>query len=344
MKILMTISVLIIFIGCGDNKNKSTNELTSDTVSIHNVESKNNSAKESLIYSENLNFQLDDEVVITAGLEGNYSNPKFSPDGERVFFTNSNYSQIWMYDISQKEIQQISSLPGCGYKFSISNDGTKLYFRNKAARSKNQKGINTIIEQQIGTKNYSILYKTENSLTPPTVFSEQLFFSENDNIKCIVLNTRTFITSSNLPLIFTAENKLFKYKYGRVFNLNEMSADYIDVNYSIDGKYISCLTKTNGVEILNSEGNLINTFKEAVSLSILPNSNLVLFNKEFDDGHSIKKADLYLGFLNSQETVKLENENNEKRFQPSWSPTGNKIAYTTNKGVIKIVSFNIEKN
>ncbi len=343
MKTVITICILIIFIGCGKSDNID-NKVVADSSSIHQVESKQNSVAESLIYAENLSIKLTDESIITADLEGNYTNPKFSLDGKSLFFTNDSYSQIWMYDIFRKAIQQISSLPGSGYKFSLSNDGAKIYFRNKVARSKNKDRINSIIEEDIGTKQHTILYKSENSISPPVIIAEQMFFLENDSVKCFDLNSKTFISNSDYPYLFVTENKLYKFKYGKVFNLNEKRSDYIDLEYSIDGKYVKCLTKTNGVEILDDEGNLINNYKEAVSLSILHNSNLVLFNSEVDDGVTIEESDLYLGFLNSQKIVKLENKNDEKRFGPSWSTTENKIAYSTDKGVIKIVSFNIEKN
>lgn len=343
MKTLITICILIILIGCGKS-DKIDNKAVADSLSIHQVESKQNSTAESLIYAENFSIKLTDESIITADLEGNYSNPKFSLDGKNLFFTNDNYSQIWMYDISRKTIQQISSLPGSGYKFSLSNDGSKIYFRNKIARSKNKERINSIIEEEIETKNHTILYKSENSISPPVIIAEQMFFTENDSVKCFDLNSKIFISNSDYPYLFITENKLYKFKYGKVFHLNEKRSDYVDLEYSIDGKYLKCLTKNNGVEVLDSEGNLINTFGEAVSLSLLHNSNLVLFNSEVDDGVTIKKSDLYLGFLNSQKIVKLENKNDEKRFEPSWSTTENKIAYNTDKGVIKIVSFNIEKN
>lgn len=343
MKTLITISILIILTGCGKSKKIDTAS-TADSSSIHQVESKLNSANESLIYSENLSIKLTDENIITADLEGKYSNPKFSPDGKSLFFTNDNYSEIWMYDISQKAIQQISSLPGSGYKFFLSNDYSKIYFRNKVARSKNKNRINSIIEEEIGTKNHTILYKTENSISPPVIISEQIFFIENDSAKCFDLSSKTIIPNSDSPFLFIAQNKLYKFKYGKIFSLSENRSDYVDLEYSINNKYVKCLTKSNGVEILDSEGNLINTYKDAVALSILKNSNLVLFNNEADDGVTIRESDLYLGFLNSNKIVKLENKNDEKRFHPSWSPTENKIAYNTDKGVIKIVSFNIEKN
>lgn len=343
MKTLITICILLIFIGCGKSE-KIDNKTFADSSSIHQVESKLNSAAEGVTYAENLSIKLTDEIIITADLDGNYSNPKFSPNGKSLFFTNDSYSQIWMYDISRKEIQQISSLPGSGYKFSLSNDGSKIYFRNKAARSKNKKRINSIIEQELGTKNHSILYKTENSVSPPIIIAEQMFFMENDSAKCFDINSKDFVPNSDYPYLYVSENKLYKFKYGKVFNLYEKRSDYVNLEYSVDGKYVKCLTKTNGVEILDIEGNSINTFKDAVALSILNNSNLVLFNSEVDDGVTIKESELYLGFLNSQKIVKLENKNDEKRFEPSWSTTENKIAYTTDKGVIKIVSFNIEKN
>jgi len=51
-----------------------------------------------------------------------------------------------------------------------------------------------------------------------------------------------------------------------------------------------------------------------------------------------------IGFIDSAINIDFDFNNNEKLiFTPDWSPKDNKIAYTTDNGIIMILSFNIEK-
>ena len=344
MKSIIISILLIVLIGCGGKKENSNDSNFGNNVSTHESEANKQGEENQAIYSDNFNIRLDKEVVTNEGLNGSFINPIFSGDGNKLFFTNSNYSQIWVYDLNKNETLQISSLPGSGYKFSVSEEGNKIYSRNIEIRSTDRKKINKIVEQEIGNKNLNIIFTTNKSLSAPVLLKDDLFFTHDDTVKIYNLNSKSFLSESDSPFIFLSENKLYKFKYGKVFNLFENRNDFVDVKYSADSKYVICLTKNNGVEVLDTEGNFINSYKGAVTLSILSKSNLVVFNKETDDGVTINKSDFFMGFLNSDKIIALPNDKNEQRFQPCWSPKENKIAFSTEGGLIKIVSFNIEKN
>jgi len=55
--------------------------------------------------------------------------PVFSPDGKKIYFTNSSYNGIWEYTLSTNKLRQITNAPGSGYGFTISDDGNQLVYR-----------------------------------------------------------------------------------------------------------------------------------------------------------------------------------------------------------------------
>ena len=344
MKVIITVFLLFAFVGCKSQNENSNKSDIDNNRSTHEAEAKDQSKKNNVIYSDNFKIKLDNEIVVGEGLNESFINPQFSGDGNKLFFTNNNYSQIWVYDIVKKEQVQISSLPGSGYKFAVSNNGLNVYSRFSKIRAADRKKVNSIIEQVIGGNTQNIIFRGKQNLSYPVCLKDNLFFTHKDSVKVYNLTSKSFLSKSDLPFLYLSENKLYKYKYGKVFNLFDNRNDFVDVKYSADSKYVICLTKNNGVEVIDTEGNFINSYKGAVTLSILPNSNLVIFNKETDNGVTISNSELFIGFLNSDRVIALQNDKNEQRFHPIWSPKENKIAFFTDNGLIKIVSFNIEKN
>jgi hypothetical protein len=343
MKQLAILIFLLFLVGCGNEKNGGDPKGDAVHKSSHETDYNANKSNDLQVYSDEIKISLSDEIVIKDNNDGIFTNPRFSADGTKLFFTNNTFSQVWIYDLLTKKGIQISALQGCGYKYSIVENGEFIYFRNKAKIKNSNTKINSIIAQKAGNSDHKVIFATQKSLSVPVLIKNILFFSIDDSVKCYDLSRQEFLANSDQPYIYLNNNKLYKMKYGKLFPLFKDRNDFVDVQYSADQKYIKILTKNSGIEILDTEGNFINSYEGAITLSILPKSNLLAFNKESDNGVRIENSDLYFGFLNSTKNIML-NTKNEKRFHPSLSAAENILAYSTEDGLIKIASINIEKN
>jgi hypothetical protein len=350
----ITISlILFLLVSCTTEKSKTANQKEEvnktekqefgEHKSIHQQEWEEHKDKSSdkHIGSTSLDVKIVSTETITDNVNKKFMLPRFTSDGKTIIFTTDNYNEIWTYDIEKKIINQFNSLPGSGYKFEISADGKKLYFRNKTFTKNNPKAQYTIVEQLIENKKMNILYISKNVLTPPVQIGNEIVFLENDNPKSYNLKTKKISENFTSTFISVVNNKLLKFTGNKVEEISLNGMKPISAKYTSDKKNIICLTATKGVLLLDENGTPVNNYPKAFSLSKLNNSNLVVFTEEEDDGKQIIKSEIYLGFTNSDKKIKLTNLEDEKVFNPAWSSTENKITYNTEDGKIKIITLKI---
>ncbi len=255
MKKLILVSFLLFFVSCGNEKTETNKNGKTANQSSHEADYNSNESKNLQIFSDEIKISLSNEQVIKDHSDGIFTNPRFSADGTKLFFTDNIFSQVWIYDLVTKKIMPISSLQGCGYKYSIAENGEYIYFRNKAKIENSNTKINSIIAQKAGNSDHKVIFATQKSLSVPVLIKNILFFSIDDSVKCYDLNRQEFLANSDQSFIYLDNNKLYKFKYGKLFPLFKDRNDFVDVQYSADQKYIKVLTKNSGIELLDSEGN-----------------------------------------------------------------------------------------
>lgn len=352
-KVILFLSIVFLW-SCSDSKTeidkKNGIEKTTDNgehISIHQQEQEENKNNkninnfgESTILVEAISVE-----EITDDLSERFAAPEFTSDGTKIIFTTENYIGIWGYDIPKKTIQQINSIPGSGYKFSVSKDGEKIYFRNKTQKGQRHGSKYSIIEQDITTKKMNVLYTSTKMLTTPIVFNGSLHFLEDGKLKSLSLKSESNVDAKIVqPVYFVVDNKLMKYELNskpKEIPLNKLKA--ISIEYTNDYINTICLTANNGLLLLDLNGNVLNNFDKARNLTKLSKSSLVAFVEEEDDGTKITKSKMYIGFVSSNKKRNITNMNDENIFSPSWSPIENKIVYSTDEGKLKIVELNIKK-
>ena len=64
-------------------------------------------------------------------VDGFYTNPLFSPTGEYVLLTGEHLKGVYLLDLSNNRIRQISDKTGSGYAYSWDTSGASFYFKEK---------------------------------------------------------------------------------------------------------------------------------------------------------------------------------------------------------------------
>jgi len=345
--------ILLILVSCSAEKSKMENQKEDikktekqkpgEHKSIHRQEWEEHKGKDlnKHLGSTKLDIKIEKTETITANVNKHFISPSFSIIGDNLIFTTEGYNGIWSYNLTKETIRQLNSLPGSGYKFEISNDGKKIYFRNKTFTKNNPKAQYTIVEQSIENKKMNILYISKNVLTPPVQLGNEILFLENDKPKSYNLKNKKVSGNVTSSFITVVNNKLLKFTGNKSEEISLNGMKPVSAKYTFDKENIICLTATKGVLLLDKNGIPINNFPKAFSLSKLNNSNLVVFTEEEDNGKQIIKSELYVGFTNSDKKIKLSNLEDKKVFNPVWSPKGNKIACNTEDGKIKIITLKI---
>lgn len=341
--------MLAFIISCTNKEEKesvNTDSNIGDRISTHESDwEKYSKEAEDKFSSENYKLGVEDLKEITDKSLGSFTNPKFSFDGKFIVFTNQNYSQIWMFNFESSILKKIVDLPQCGYRFQISSTNDEIYFRNKADKGKQRGGVYTILRYLISQDKIDVVYNSDSRISSLSYLNNTLFFLERDQPKQYDLENNKISENFNKPFFFVENNYLIKMQGVKdTISFANKNFKFINCEYSKDGELLFCLTANNGILAIDFDAKIINQYDAAQNISKLYKSNLVAYTEEKDDGLKVTSSNMKIGFIGSAINIDFDFNNNEKLiFTPDWSPTDNKIAYTTDNGIIMILSFNIEK-
>ena len=345
MKYILVI-FLISLIGCTSQKqdvnlkSSEQDEKLEEKKSIHQREWEKNQNESN--NSNNISAIINEKFsIITESADGTFNNPRFSANGDLLFFSTPNFNQIWMHNIKEGTTQLIVDLPGCGINFQISSSDD-IYFRNRAKKGRSD-GVYSLFRYSVSEDKLDLIYKSDQRLTPPILVNENLYFLEGDKPFHYNLNTNQRGSTFRIPFYYVAENYLFKVTNKQdTISLKGKTSKFVNCRYSQDLGYIYALTANEGIAIFDIEGNFLKLIPDASELDKLSGSSLAVYSAAKDDGQKIIESNLFIGFLNSDRRFTLTNNNSEQRFNPCWSHLENKIAYANDAGQIKTVSFNFE--
>ncbi len=305
--------------------------------SAHQADYEKYSKKEAV-----LNVIIKSEKAITKKEDGFFNKPKFTPNGKKIIFTNENSSQLWVYKLESNSLEKVVEQPQCGHQFQISKDSEYILFRNKGRKGKKGRGNYSIMKYSLNSGAINSIYQSKRRLSNFQIINNTLAFLEADLPIRLDIRTGKVVKNYKDPFYYCKENSLFK-DSKRIDKPEKVkNVKYIKCTYSSDGQNMFILTGGLGIIALDKSAQILNIFKNAMSINKLSQSKLLVYNQQEDNGTRITNSKLTIGFINSDSKIDLPNPKKELRFNPDWSSVENKIVYNNDNGIIKIISFNIE--
>lgn len=67
-------------------------------------------------------------------VDGFYTNPLFSPDGEFVLLTGEHLKGVFLLELKTKAVKTISDKPGSGYSYTWDRSGDAFYYKEKSEK------------------------------------------------------------------------------------------------------------------------------------------------------------------------------------------------------------------
>ena len=259
-------------------------------------------------------------------------NPKFSPDGKSIFFSNTSYNGIWRYNIAEKTTQEITTDGVTGFGFEINKAGNKIAYRKTTFEGVERK--QEIIEQDLNNYSTTVL-GTARNISTPVYFNEKIITSEN-----IAELPSVQAFSEEVALLGIEKTKIVILKNGKKEIIDPLGeGNYIWPSLSPDGKTILAVSVGQGAFLCTTDGNVIQRFdgrKNAPAFT--HDGKWIVYMVDTDDGHQILDSDIYAVSVDGQTTIRLTN-NNKINMNPAPSATENKIAFSTLDGELFILSY-----
>lgn len=269
-------------------------------------------------------------------------NPIFSPDGSMLAFTKSGYAGIWIYDLRNNSVKQLTDEPASGFAFKWSSDSKSILTR--VARFENNKRLNAVKIFDVTTNESRQLteYKSMMPYLPqwidgdekvylPTKGQDEIFNtgkSRNNNTNVVVFEKNNMLVFKNL--ITNSEKTLTPIKDAR----------YINLSTSPDGNKVVFEVVGGNLYTINTDGSGLTDLGKGYRARWASNSSQLIYMISEDDGHSIVSSDIYI--INADGTGKrnLTNTLELIEMDPSISPDGKTMAYDLlNDGSIYLMTI-----
>lgn len=216
-------------------------------------------------------------------VEGFYTNPVFSPTGEFVLLTGEHLKGVYLLNLKDKSIKEISDRPGSGYGYSWDKSGESFYFKEKAEKEyfTNSKVVNYYVKDNHSKKateidhNYLPSYDGKNQVVVYT------------NLSNLKIEAKDLSTS-------------------KTWTVTNAEGQFYNAILSHDGKKIAV---HNGADIFvyaidgNSKGRKIGTGIATAWTD--DDKHLIGFLDESEDGHSVSNSELYLFDVQNAKTKKI---------------------------------------
>lgn len=258
-------------------------------------------------------FSQKIEKMNRVDVDGFYTNPIVSPNGEFALVTGHHFRGAYVLNLKTNEIIQISDKEGSGYGYSWDNNNEMVYFKQKEAK-----------EYFSDSKVYSYSLQTRTTSLMPeidiNILSSYHGKEKNAESQIVVYTNMT-------TLKIEAKDLISK----RSWVITSEEGQYYNALLSPDGKKVAV---HNGSDIYvydingNGKGQKIGTGL-ATSWSA-DNQHLLGFLDTSEDGHNVTNSELYLFDTKSLTSKKVSNTEVLLEMFPSFIGK-DKVLFTDDK-------------
>ncbi|MBQ7042532.1 MAG: PD40 domain-containing protein [Muribaculaceae bacterium] len=267
-----------------------------------------------------------------------YENPRWSPDGSKIAFTEYGYNNLFVINQNGTNKAQISSDKGVGFMYQWSADSREILVRDlryenvsgqikrlQAAWSIDMAGNKTRMTEDVtrmepAAWRYGINgEKTVISLDAKTTTQSTRYLTKS------LATTVAKQAGANISLIVNKEGLSVVNARGVKTLINNKPS--FCPALSPDGSKI-VFNELNDIYIINIDG----SGKKLLARGFNPtwaNDSQIIFEKSTDDGHNYTSSDLYIINANGSGLKAITATSDKMEMCPCVSPDGNKIVFTS---------------
>ncbi|HDP67547.1 MAG TPA: hypothetical protein ENN20_03475 [Candidatus Marinimicrobia bacterium] len=283
-------------------------------------------------------------TVIIPTEESRYMAPQFSPDGEKILFTEFGYKGLWLYDLKEKSLTQLNDYPGAGYEPVFTADGERIVFRVDEYRD-NRK-YSSLAIQAIGEKKANFMIRNVRRLSPPALLKNRsLVYRKNSEVCVYNFESKMETQSVTVQGIYgyVENQKIILIQNGTRQELAPLpSRNYIWFSLSPDNTKMVFTVVGGDTYVTDIAGNILKVIEKANAPQWSPDGKWILFMVDEDDGHVITASEIWAYHLEKNRKIQITATEDIHEMYPVWSPRRDQIAYHTDDGKIMIASVRVE--
>ncbi len=264
-----------------------------------------------------------------------WSNPVFSPDGKKIYYTTSTFQGIWEYSTAQQSARQVVTDPQSGYGFSLSPDGKKLAYRRTVSDSKLRNRVQEIVLKDLANSTTEIVGAGGN-LSIPVFAGSQVVYTNNSTTQ----NLQSLSAVSKPILLGIEDTKISIIVNGAKKLLDPFrNGSYIWPVLSLNGKSLVASEMARGTFVCDVKGRVLARLGKRNGAVWSRDGQWLIYMNDKDDGHSIVSSDLYCISPDGKRVQQLTSTQNVIELNPACSPVENKIVCNTLDGKILVLTY-----
>ena len=257
---------------------------------------------------------LSNVTKLTTGTD-RFENPKWSPDGSKIAYTNYGYNNLYVMNANGANKKCISTAEGVGFGYEWSNNSEQIFaadvrYTIESGRKVRKQALWSI----------SIDGKSER-LTEDVTRLNQVTKMSSKKYK----STRSSSSLQTVSFSCEPQGLYVVNQFGKKTLINEGPS--FCPALSPDGKNV-VFNHGNNVCVMNIDG----TGKKVLDRGFNPvwaNNSQIVYEQSKDDGHTYISSDLYIIGVNGVNKKALTNTSDKMEMCPAISPDGSKIVFTS---------------
>ncbi|MCX8057362.1 MAG: hypothetical protein N3F03_07135 [Ignavibacteria bacterium] len=270
-----------------------------------------------------------------------WSYPIFSPDGKKIYLTNSSYNGIWEYNLITSNLRQITDAPGSGFDFSFSDDGNFLVYRKTIYDEKTKERTQELFQVNLKTLSTKKIVSGSDISNPTFIKSNVIYSSgfETKNLEKVNLSNETKvigIENTKIVIIHNGVRKVLD-PFG--------NGSYIWPSLSPDKTKLVAYEADRGAFVCDLDGNILAKLGRVDAPVWTRDGKYIIYMDDKDDGHFILSSEIMAVTPDGKSKYQLTSTPNVIELYPSTSPTENKIVCSSLSGEIFLLHYSeVKKN
>lgn len=263
----------------------------------------------SLGIRDSTKYQLKN--ILNISNENKLSIPRWSPNGNFLLLTSSEFNDLFIYNIYSKSLNKIYEQSSVGYNATWSSDSKYVYFKIK-------KNPSDFSNDQVVNK---INIHTREIFASPEIFPSGF----ESSVRALEVNDPIVYVNSKTLLI-----EAFTKDKSKQWLITKNRGQYYQPILSPDKSKV-VIHESGNMYVYSIDGELLVSLGKGLASCWSRDSKRMLFVVCKDNGHSIIGCELFLANIIEPSIHQLTNTPDVFEMFPTWSPDDKKICYSDEK-------------
>lgn len=271
-------------------------------------------------------------VALTAEADF-FMSPVWSPAGDEIAVTKSNYFGIYLVTFPSGDVIQLADEPAVGFGMQWNHSGSHIAGRTALFENKRRHNALVTYDVTSGVRQQLTEYATTMPGTPVWTADDQfLFLNGTDHFRLYPVNasrSQNVSASGNAAFVMRDGIQLRDLESALTTPVQSVPGRVLNLTTSPDGEKLAFEIMGGHLWITNLDGSNPIDLGPGNHPAWNPDGTKLAFMIGTDDGHTYLSADIYVVNADGTGLTNLTNSGDQLEMNATWSPDGRHIAYDT---------------